>query len=267
MQACQGGCDFCAKLPETDGMDLDSALHELGMLSSITDSRKQFLQERKKSTSEPSTSLPFNEPMPRPFNEPVMIPFNEPIPNFQGRGFHILQVDPNYVTGFSADLPVTMTTSKSDSSFDVNVSSKIPCSDETTPVLDPKKKGCFCQNDSCCLSDCTPKPHRKMMRHSLLRKGRYKRYLKPYEVPWRLHNSLPEAEMHSQEHSRSNGSSPVKAPNGGPLTRSRSLNNLEAARARLADIFEEPHFSNSADRQEIEKVSQRIENLHFAEKT
>ncbi|OWF34990.1 uncharacterized protein LOC110443501 [Mizuhopecten yessoensis] len=263
--ACGGECYYCMKPPER-GMDLDSALHELGMLSSGTNSRKEYIKERKRSTSESSSSRPFNEPMSRAFNEPV--PFNEPASNFQGKGFHILQVDPKYVTGFSADFPVVMNVPK----FDIDASmdaSKIPSTSETSPILDPRTRDCFCVQGSCHHSDATPK--QTIPKRSMLRKGRYKRYLKPYEVPWRLHNSPPEVEMHHQEHSlsKSNESSPVKALSGegGPLTRSRSLNNLESARARLADIFEEPHPHHSADRQEIEKVSQQIENLHFVEKT
>ncbi|XP_060067401.1 uncharacterized protein LOC132547634 [Ylistrum balloti] len=258
---CRSGCYFCVKPPER-GMDLDSALNELGMLSSVTNSRKEFRKERKRSTSESAASLSFNEPVPRPFNEPV--PFTEPSPSFHGKGFHILQVDPNYVTGFSADFPVVMNVPKSD--FDLSVNPpKIPSTSETSPILDPRSRDCFCPSGTCQQSEVTPK--QMVPKRSMLRKGRYKRYLKPYEVPWRLHNSLPEAEIHCQEHSKSNDSSPVKALSGGPLTRSRSLNNLESARARLADIFEESHAPHAADRQEIDKVSQQIENLHFVEKT
>lgn len=259
--SCEGGCYFCVKPPER-GMDLDSALNELGMLSSVTNSRKEFMKERKRSTSESTPSRPFNEPLPRPFNEPA--PFNEPVSSFHGKGFHILQVDPKYVTGFSADFPLVMNVPNSDSDLPMDAS-RIPSTSETSPILEPKLKDCFCTKGSCQHSEVTPK--QVISKRSMLRKGRYKRYLKPYEVPWRLNNSLPEAEMHHQEHSKSNESSPVKALSGGPLIRSRSLNNLESARARLADIFEEPHPQHSADRQEIEKVSKQIENLHFVEKT
>ena len=70
-------------------MDLDAALNELGMLSSVTDSRRQYLlecrrhQSRERTTSEPMTSLRDNDASASSHNK---------------INFQLLQMNPVYVT-------------------------------------------------------------------------------------------------------------------------------------------------------------------------
>ena len=44
----RSSCYCCVRLPQTHSsrMDIDTALNELGMLSSVTESRRQFMRER-----------------------------------------------------------------------------------------------------------------------------------------------------------------------------------------------------------------------------
>lgn len=70
----QSGCYCCNPVPA--GMDVDSALHELGMISSVTNSRREYLRERNRHTRAKELT--------------------------QSSRFKIVQIDPTYVTGFSS---------------------------------------------------------------------------------------------------------------------------------------------------------------------
>ena len=318
-------------------LQLDSALNELGMLSTSTNSRKEYIRERNRTTSEPSlthytgiykTFEPSNEsliemdsyslspPIDRPFNEPQPArPCNVGQPMSPGKGFQVLHANPQYVTAFTADpIPVnfpTLTQFSTNSNINIepgfmssselnNTSlsinpytpvpsssfssdydmeqhssrsnctnrhmqnSPIPTYGSCTPVFDPKARDCD-EDPYCCVNGGRKG---KRIRMSRFRKDRYSHTRKPYDLPIRLNKSVPEVEMRFAEkfECKSTSSSPVKGvivPQG-PLTRSRSLSNLEAARTKLVDIFEETLDQENAV--EIDNMSTRIENLQFAEK-
>lgn len=221
-------------------MDIDTALNELGMLSSVTESRKQYLQEKNRTHSEPS--LKDASSMQR-----------------KSKVFQVIRIDPTYVRGFSFNSsPIYDNSGRSDetlgseSNFDFG-------SNYRNSENDFEKEA-------------------RLKRLSRFRLGRMRRYRKPYEVPWRLYNSCHEMDMSfeglsicnspSRQQSKSNSTTPVKSnakPNGTTLLpRSRSLNNLDLAKLKLTDIFDSPSTS-SVVKQDIENVSREMKNMHMTE--
>lgn len=227
----QVGCYCCS--PVSTGMDVDSALHELGMISSVTNSRKEYLHERKRSSVRELSSR-----------------------------FRIVHIDPTYVTGLSSSTssnPVSPFKHDKDSSTQIPGHSQQVLSTEFgTCYRNPEEEANIRRNMKC-----------RMTRMSRLRAGRYHRFRKPYEVPWRINQSLPETEIRQTEdeylHSKSNSSSPVKASSESSLTRSRSLGNLDLAKLSLDDFLEKK--ITPAEKEEMERVSNHLENLHVTEKS
>ena len=226
----QGGCYCCN--PRPTGMDVDSALHELGMISSVTNSRKEYMRERSRHR--------IKDPMsPR---------------------FKIVQIDPTYVTGLSSSSPSkdpgAPFSCDTDSNTNTTRHSQSIQSRFGTGYRDPEEEANIRRNMSC-----------RITRMSRLRAGRYQRFRKPYEVPWRINQSLPETEMRQTENeyllSKSNSSSPVKASSDTSLTRSRSLGNLDLAKLSLNDFLEKK--TSPAEKEEMERVSTHLENLHVTE--
>ncbi|XP_062577278.1 uncharacterized protein LOC134239129 [Saccostrea cucullata] len=247
----QGGCYCCD--PVSTGMDVDSALHELGMISSVTNSRREYLRERNRTCVKES-------PSPR---------------------FRILRIDPMYVTGFSSSVSTDpgssykqdqdsslqlLTHSQSTSGHSqptpglsqptIGHSQPIGSTEFGTSYRNPEEEAHVRRNMKC-----------RMTRMSRLRAGRYQRFRKPYEVPWRINQSLPETEIRQSENefsqSKSNSSSPVKALSETSLTRSRSLGNLDLAKLSLNDFLEKK--VSTTEREEMERVSSHLENLHVTE--
>ncbi|XP_061183130.1 uncharacterized protein LOC133191392 [Saccostrea echinata] len=240
----QGGCYCCN--PVSTGMDVDSALHELGMISSVTNSRREYLHERNRTcVKEPASSR-----------------------------FRILRIDPTYVTGFSSSTstdPGSPYKQDQDSSLQLPAHSQ-PTTGHSKPTLghsqpivstefgtsyrNPEEEAHVRRNMKC-----------RMTRMSRLRAGRYQRFRKPYEVPWRINQSLPETELRQTENeysqSKSNSSSPVKAFSETSLTRSRSLGNLDLAKLSLNDFLEKK--VTTTEKEEMERVSSHLENLHVTE--
>lgn len=213
---------YCCKKTGNE-MDVDSALDELGMLSSVTNSRKQYLRERMRTRSEPTES----------------------------RSLHILQIDKSYVSDISSGTFGTFYPTL-DPGENIVVDPNSPSSSRTVnndPYQDTP-------------TSSIPRAKMKLIKRSLVRKNRYK---KPYEVPWRLSNSMPETVIHHEESvpglSKSNSESPIKGVKVNEnLTRSRSLENIELARTRLLEIFEK--VPDAKEKQELENVSRNLENMH-----
>ena len=223
-------------------MDIDSALNELGMLSTVTNSRRQFLSEQKRVSSDPGRKDQAVSPGPS--------------------RFQVLQLDPKYVTGFSVEskpqqvwIPINPPEDSGRTSACVPV---LP-SDVRQENSDFGMK--YREMTS---SEEVSQNRRKLVRMSRMRAGRYKRYQKPYEVPWRLNQSFPETDLRVVEKNefsqpKSNTSSPVKPSIVTRLTRSRSLGNLDFTKLHITDFRDKV---GTEEREEMEKVSVHLQNLH-----
>lgn len=213
-------------------MDVDAALDELGLLSTVTNSRKQYLRERIRTRSEPSPT------------------------DYPKRSLHIVQIDKTYVNNISSGTFGTFYPSI-DPGENVSVD---PNSQSSSFIRNSHDQ--YRETPNSLTSSVSTQ---KYIRRSLMRKNRYK---KPYEVPWRLNQSLPETEIKRDETfpglSKSNSESPVKGAHlNEHLTRSRSLENIELARTRLLEIFEK--VPDAKEKQDMENVSKNLERLHVSD--
>ncbi|XP_071109595.1 uncharacterized protein [Haliotis cracherodii] len=222
---------YCCCQTSSNMMDIDSALNELGMLSSVTESRRQFLRERSRTKSEGSVHV------------------SRSSPNL-ANGFQILQIDTNYVTGFSAVSPVASS----------------PASGSLIQRQENQERIRF--NSGYRDVEDSLEVEARNNRLSRIKLARARRFRKPYNVPGRLYHSMQESDFSLEEgsesrHSKSNATSPTKPNAGTCLTRSRSLDNLESARLKLAELFEsEP---SPEEKQALEQVSREMENLQVNE--
>lgn len=219
---------YCCKNTK-QAMDIDTALDDLGMLSTITNSRKQYLRERIRTRSETAHS------------------------DTSARSLHIVRLDKNYVNDITSGTFGTFYPSidpGSDISVDPNSPSSSLMSNNHNKYRDSPS----------IVKSSQP----KCIRRSLLRKNRYK---KPYEVPWRLTNQTETVMQHDDNFpvlSKSNSESPIKGvPINEHLTRSRSLENVELACTKLLEIFEK--VPDAKEKQEMENVSKNLENMHVSD--
>ncbi|KAK3589219.1 hypothetical protein CHS0354_020080 [Potamilus streckersoni] len=227
---------YCCSRP-SNKMDIDSALNELGMLSTITESRKQYLQERNRTRSESSLTS------------------KEKLAPLSPNRYQIIHIDKKYVTGIS-DFGNSNTrySTSPQKSFDVSRNSE-----SNPPVADYGS----------CYSNVPNLPEsesqRKLM--SKIRHGKARRFRKPYAVPWRLYHSFQESDLHKLSEtdcmqSKSNSTSPVKPMSDISLPRSRSFDNLnlDLVKLKLTDIFDK-----NSDKLEIDKMSQDMNHLHVSD--
>ncbi|ELU13899.1 hypothetical protein CAPTEDRAFT_202543 [Capitella teleta] len=270
----------CCMKPPSPAMNVDCALNELGMLSSVTQSRRQFLAEkgrrrsiaRERYLSEPpadkitdasSTYVPRSRPQISETPSPET-PLNSPL---KGSGFHILQLNMNYVTQFS-------THSSSSSPKDNDEAFSMETKDEGQPWEHLGKD--YASKESHPRSSKSKGP------------SRLRRLKKPYEIPWRhsiesyysdqtvlpspsssfFNNCVSESKTSSCSSSSktttrvcsSNSSTPEKSPScsslsSASLLRSKSLDDLNLAKLKLA----------TTETQEMERVSQHFNDLHVGE--
>ncbi len=264
MMDVRNSCYCCTKPPKlTSGMDIDVALNELGMLSTVTDSRREYLQERARqdraghrrdrNLSEPGTSA-----SPTPSNSP-------------SKGtYQILQMNPQYVISLSTTGP-KMEDRISNISRDLSSNFGAKYSQENIEY------------------------EVKTSRVARTKLARLKRFRKPYEVPWRnstgehcyrtpyfgplLSQSqasaaaaaigTPEKTTRGADRaSNSNTSTPEKQNSSSLLSvevtvpRSKSLDELDFAKLRLAEA-ENHNFI--LEKKEIDKMSQHLQNLQVNE--
>ena len=294
MMAAPSNSCYCCLRPSTPavGMDIDAALMELGMLSSVTDSRQQYLAERSRprvrQVSEPSTSTSL-EPDAASLTSACMTPTNSP-----NKGtYQIVQLNPQFVTSLSSGInAIEMTRSASKDSIDFGTR-------YSQESLDRESKS------------------NRLSRNKV---SRLRRFRKPYEVPWLQRHSIDvcysgESSSGSQsEHSTetvaataagapppqtppielekrnlclfntvtpaeksrdaatekplcssSNASTPEKSNHhsqGSTVPRSKSLDDLDFAKLRLAEA-ENHNFI--VQKKEIDSVSQHLQNLNVNE--
>ncbi|XP_041361516.1 uncharacterized protein LOC121377542 [Gigantopelta aegis] len=242
----------------SNSMDVDAALHELGMLSTVTDSRHQFLKERNRTVSENSAvSL-------KPQN-----------------GYHIVQIDKHYVTGVSVKRSVTVHKSPSESALH-NDTANVGVIDGLfthTPAPDsPPFLSRFPEHGNCTGNESRGKQllykakqvsplelQASANRLARVKLSRAYRHQRPYSLSGRLYHSMHEGDFHVDEQSdrnqsKSNVSSPVKGVDDTQLLpRSRSLDNLDMAKLKLTDLFDSE--INGSESQSMEDVSRDLEKL------
>lgn len=224
-------CKDKVKSKSNEDMDLDEALNELGMLSTVTESRKQYLREKQASSR--ITRL-----------------YKNTDNRQQGRknNFEVIHFNPQYITK-------------------VTIGSNQPSPSIWIPDTFEDSTLDFGKNYRKSLENLdTEKRVRRLERYRL---GRIRRFRRPYEVPWRLMDPMPNYSSQDSEdslelQSKSNSSSPVKYTSACTLPRSRSFDNLNFAMLKIAtDILEETNFSLC--KQEIETVSANMRNLQVTE--
>ena len=242
-------------------MDVDAALYELGMLSTVTDSRHQYLRERNRTISENSAI--------------------SPKPRTCTNGYHIVQIDKHYVAGLSLNQLTTVHKSPSESTLHNDsiidglfsqrslsnsppFLSQLPEQGSSTGVVvvDSRAKQLKAKQSSPLELQSSAN---RLARVKLSRAYRHRR---PYSLSGRLYHSMHESDFHSEElsdrnQSKSNVSSPVKGGDEATqlLPRSRSLDNLDMAKLKLTDLLDSGEISSS-ESQSMEDVSRDLEKLN-----
>lgn len=263
----ESSCYCCARPSSAKEMDLDAALHELDMLSTPTESRRQFLAERNRSKSESGSSA---------VSRKVGVESSESSAN----GYQIIQINPTFVTGFMSEveMPCKERVTPNSSSPKGASSYRGACSSGYTPCA---LGGSYRQDPDSLESEV------RMHRLARIKLGRQRRFRKPYEVPWRLHHSLPLPEIQPpispRDHrppdpgelkieapsspktvnpSKSNNSSPVKISSL-VIHRSKSLDDLDLAKLKITEFSQDQNFVSQ--RQEIDQMSQDLKDLQMKE--
>ncbi|XP_013402125.1 uncharacterized protein LOC106167799 [Lingula anatina] len=154
-------------------MDVDAALHELGMLSSVTDGRRQFLRERSRTRSEQGTSFTVG-------GGSLCGTGDTDIENNYSPGktpFQIISMNPSYVTSFTnTPTPLPETAS-------VNViSTRGYLNMQTAEIADNMNNLSLGSNYH---RQRSPRDEHHNTRLMRLKMARLRRWRKPYEVPWR----------------------------------------------------------------------------------
>ncbi|XP_005095992.1 uncharacterized protein LOC101855482 [Aplysia californica] len=261
---------------EGGDMDLDSALDELGMLSTITNSRKQYLLETRS-----QASIKKREQRLRTKSESSPNLSNLGRPN----GYCILQVDTTYVTGMSSTpSPAGLVSSVHNSTDGMPIKSH------------PFRADCW-RDPEVLENSAAARRRRSVPRMSRMRKDRYRRSRCPYKIPNRLCSSMQEsdfgpdyfdsctspfsspsipsepgvdalshrladAQLGSQ--SKSNTASPVKPVQEVRLVRSISAENLLPVRRRLErDLDLQRQESSRAD-ESLDVMASQLTNLHMS---
>ncbi|KAK6187085.1 hypothetical protein SNE40_006333 [Patella caerulea] len=234
-------CYCCCKPSKSDLNELDMALNELGMLSCVTPSRSEYLQEMKHRNNQcTSYSLMENTNL-----------------SSGSRGYKIIQIDTKFVTGVSSDNP-----------------SYLPRRKHSSPNLNGKNLNVSGAGCSEAISSNWRFNYRnqagsfeeeaRQSRLSRIKLARQRRFRKPYNVPGRLYHSMQESDIPKDEVSprhisKSNSNSPNKLLSG-PLVRSKSLDNLDLTRLKLTEFCQE----SVDDRQDIDQVSLDLTNLQVS---
>lgn len=266
-------------------MDIDAALNELGMLSSVTESRRQFLQERKLTSSAVSPSTPIRLPRDRQLSEPGAMPAT-PTNSPQRGTYRILHINPQYVasvttlqaSGCNADTPGPANSGFLDSN-------RLTVAQEgfslPVPPFGAKYSQDMLERDS------------QTSRLARVKLARLKRFKRPYEVPWRhstevcysSYSTSPGTSNDSHlaasvavvttpdrltrggsDHklSNSNASTPEKlsAQRKQSMQRSRSLDELDFAKIQLAEA---ENHNIVLQKREIDNMSHHLRNLQVTE--
>lgn len=215
---------YCCK-ERSNAMDVDAALDELGMLSTVTNSRRQYLRERVRTRSETIHS--------------------------ETKSLNIVQLDKNFVSSISSGTFGTFYPTV-DPGENIVVDPNSPGSSNMdqyrdTPTLRNREK-----------QKCI---RRSLLRKNRYKKP----YEVPWRLSTSLpETTITYDETTSGSLtpglSKSNSESPIKGVRANDnLTRSRSLENIELARTKLLEIFEK--VPDIHEKQELERVSNNLANM------
>ncbi|KAI8776832.1 hypothetical protein BgiMline_035091 [Biomphalaria glabrata] len=254
----------------SNSMDLDSALDELGMLSTTTNSRKQFLLETRG-----LTSLRKREQRLRSKSESSPNLTNLGKPN----GFRIIQLDSNYVTSVSDVTSVVDQGTSMGMDYIPHKSQQMRLEYRNPDVLEESIRR-----------------RRSIPRMSRLRKDRYRRSRCPYKIPNRLYHSMQESDFGSEffetgaspflssnlvsssssetfchrvtesqglTQSKSNTASPVKPSQELRLVRSLSAEDLTQIHRRFEQELNEQVREKSRTEQSLDLMTCQMTNLHM----
>ena len=253
-------------------MDLDSALNELGLLSTVTESRYQYLREKdrqrrreKGSNRTNSCSLVEGQDS-SSTSEDLDYSLQS---SSSSEPYQIIQINANFVTSLSTG------------PFDTSLTN--------SRVGDGYCAAKFNYSNL----DYEAQMHRssRIPRFSRFAKSKlsYRRFRKPYEVPWRhsldkqmsaltigngatseepIQNhallATPKKSKISARHNKSNASTPEKCiPSNGnkcTVTRSRSLDNLDFSKLQIA---ESENHNIIVQRREIDQMSDNLCGLQL----
>lgn len=241
--------------------DLDSALNELGMLSGVTESRRQYLRE---SARRAALTRQRQRYLSEPQQHSTATPSNSPV---KPRGYKVVRLNEAFVTSLgSCSKPPSLSSAAAPSFSEEKITN-----DQKSVVNQALQKG----------------PGKQKL-------SRLKKFRKPYEVPWRhsietcygLRDKFTFAQngvssrassssdsvtsqadfLRPDERARgsSNQSTPEKASRrrrqNVTVTRSRSLDDLDLSKLRLA----EKERDYAKEKRDIESVSANLKNLNLA---
>ncbi|RUS88898.1 hypothetical protein EGW08_003337 [Elysia chlorotica] len=181
---------------EPDHMDLDSALDELGMLSTVTTSRRQFLlEQRQRALGHGSSSKSYwssrekrlrskSESSP---NLTALVNQCSGEKNTAANGYHIVKINTDFVTGFSNPVAAGsgFITQQGLYNFKEDSSSYAPLISKTS----------HSQYRNPDLLEESARRRRSIPRMSRFRKDRYRRSRCPYAIPNRLSSSMQESDF------------------------------------------------------------------------
>ncbi|ESO85985.1 hypothetical protein LOTGIDRAFT_235581 [Lottia gigantea] len=226
---------YCCRPFASELNELDMALNELGMLSCVTNSREEYVQELKHSHSQSYLTDK---------NESCVLKQN---------GLKIIQIDTDFVTGVTMDKP------RRKYSLQPAVTNGHLSYNDFEPVSSHWRNSYRNQLNSF-------EEEARNSRLMRIRNSRLRRFRKPYNVPGRLYHSMQEPDIpldfdnSSPKHiSKSNSNSPNKITTG-TLTRSKSLDNLDLARLKLTELCPD----SVEDKQSIDQVSFDFNNLQVS---
>lgn len=178
------GCYCCPKPSPSDvnqsAMDLDSALSELGMLSTVTDSRKQYLREQELRFRQ-SSLCPRNRNHSEPSITGAGTPANSPTKGM----YRIIHLNSQFVTSLSTGLATFTQPSTSASSSSLSSSPSLPTSSLLRKPIMKNSTACECLDFGEKYRQEELEQDSRAHRLSRLKLSRMKRFRKPYELPWR----------------------------------------------------------------------------------
>lgn len=278
------GC-YCCRRPQHK-MDVDAALNELGMLSTVTDSRRQYLQERarrsrNRTQSEQGTSYTSGH---------LRLAETTGSPS---KAFQIVTLNPQYVTSLSSasethcNSDIYSKTSNESYASTVDGSFNL----KTLPMKDPELiKTMSSLHLGTKYKDDNLEFESRRSRLTRVKLERVRRFKRPYDIPWKyametryaigvqqqedivncnyyspeqlentvhLANTAPTSNL-KRCSSNSNTPEKLKQEELTSLNRSRSMDDLDPLKFKSAEA---ENHNYVLQKREIDRMSQHLKNL------
>lgn len=263
--------DITAENLSGSDLDLDFALNELGMLSTVTNSRREYLLESRARTSASQRTDRTRKLEKKSQSSPNLASLS------RMNGFRILHLDNKYVTNVSCDKSVNSPYS----------CGPLPDSADGPAIVSQSPRSVY--RDPQLIETMTAAHRRRSFpRMSRMRKNRYNHMRLPYQIPKRLCDSMQEMNLEASYslnanfrplsfpesktqvssstqqmplcHSRSNTNSPAKADRQ-DLTRSHSVEDLVTIQKRLELVLD---GSNSKETEkQFDQIATQLTYLHM----